>query len=109
MIGSVNVKSIQRSTVQRHIARLHVAGKNDFDGIKRDSEGNLPGGYVSNYKKAFEIWERKLLTAYLWKHGGNQCAAAKELGIHRNTFSRALLRCGFTDSELQEFRNSVKI
>jgi DNA-binding NtrC family response regulator len=92
----------------RRTPRLPVATAKDFDGIETDENGNLPKGYVSNYQKAFEIWEKRLFRAYLEAYG-RPTRAAKELGIHRNTLRVKLIRYGFTDSDLKNFRDGVMI
>ena len=49
---------------------------------------------VREFKKAFL---REVLVA----HRGNQCKAAEELGIHRNTLSRAMAELGLSLSEVR--------
>jgi len=38
--------------------------------------------------QAIELLERSMIQRSLEQNGGNQCAAAKQLGIHRNTLQR---------------------
>ncbi len=49
---------------------------------------------VREFKKAFL---REVLVA----HRGNQCKAAEELGMHRNTLSRAMAELGLSLSEVR--------
>ncbi len=41
-------------------------------------------------EEALEEFEKKFIKAAMDGAGGNQCRAAKTLGIHRNTLSRKL-------------------
>ena len=40
--------------------------------------------------EAIEILERGMIQRALIEHGGNQCAASKQLGIHRNTLQKKI-------------------
>jgi DNA-binding NtrC family response regulator len=63
--------------------------KERFDGlIERLLEANvfLP--------EAIEILERSMIHRALDTNAGNQCAAAKQLGIHRNTLQRKMQEYG---------------
>lgn len=42
------------------------------------------------YEEAVREFKRRFILEVLACHRGNQCKAAKELGIHRNTLSRIL-------------------
>ena len=42
------------------------------------------------YEEAVREFKRRFLLEVLANHRGNQCKAAKELGVHRNTLSRML-------------------
>jgi Fis family transcriptional regulator len=42
------------------------------------------------YDEAVREFKRRFLLEVLASHKGNQCKAAKELGVHRNTLSRML-------------------
>ncbi len=59
--------------------------KEKFDGLVE----HLVGAGVS-LEQATEILERGMIGLVLERNGGNQCAAAKQLGIHRNTLQRKL-------------------
>ena len=43
-----------------------------------------------SYHDAVRQFKRRYLIEVLGKHKGNQCKAAEELGMHRNTLSRTL-------------------
>ena len=42
------------------------------------------------YEEAVREFKRRFILEILSGHRGNQCKAAKELGVHRNTLSRIL-------------------
>lgn len=42
------------------------------------------------YDEAVREFKRRFIVEVLSGHRGNQCKAAKELGVHRNTLSRIL-------------------
>ena len=56
-----------------------------FDGLV----DQLLGGNVF-LPDAIEILERSMIQRALIEHGGNQCAASKQLGIHRNTLQKKI-------------------
>ena len=59
--------------------------KNEFDGT---IDRLLTAGIF--LPQAVAILERGMITAALRNAEGNQCAAAKALGIHRNTLQRKM-------------------
>jgi DNA-binding NtrC family response regulator len=66
--------------------------KERFDGlIERLLEANvfLP--------EAIELLERSMIHRALDQQAGNQCAAAKQLGIHRNTLQRKMQDFGLVN------------
>jgi len=44
--------------------------------------------------EAIEILERSMIQRAIEDCGGNQCAASKQLGIHRNTLQRKIVQYG---------------
>ncbi len=44
--------------------------------------------------QAIELLERGMIGRALELSGGNQCAASKQLGIHRNTLQRKMVEFG---------------
>jgi Fis family transcriptional regulator, factor for inversion stimulation protein len=63
--------------------------KEKFDGLVEQ----LVGGSIF-LQEAVEILERSMIRLALERNAGNQCAAAKQLGIHRNTLQRKLVEYG---------------
>ena len=57
------------------------------------------------YEEAVREFKRQYLREVLVAHRGNQCKAAEELGMHRNTLSRAMAELGL---ELAEVRTGLK-
>jgi DNA-binding NtrC family response regulator len=57
------------------------------------------------YEEAVREFKRQYLREVLLKHRGNQCKAAEELGMHRNTLSRAMSEL---DLQLAEVRTELK-
>lgn len=45
-------------------------------------------------QEAIEILERSMIQRVLDQSAGNQCAASKQLGIHRNTLQRKMQEYG---------------
>jgi Fis family transcriptional regulator, factor for inversion stimulation protein len=57
------------------------------------------------YDDAVREFKRQYLREVLIAHRGNQCKAAEELGMHRNTLSRAMAELGL---DLAEVRAGLK-
>ena len=60
--------------------------KDKFEGLV---EHLLNGNFF--LQEAIEILERSMIARSLETHGGNQSAASKQLGIHRNTLQRKIV------------------
>ena len=60
--------------------------KEEFEGLV----GRLLGANVS-LEDATEILERSMIQGALTRNRGNQSAASKQLGIHRNTLQRKVV------------------
>jgi Fis family transcriptional regulator, factor for inversion stimulation protein len=60
--------------------------KDRFDGLV---DHLLNGGLF--LQQAIEILEKSMIQGALQRNHGNQCAAAKHLGIHRNTLQRKMV------------------
>jgi DNA-binding NtrC family response regulator len=58
-----------------------------------------------SYEKAVREFKKQYLREVLVAHRGNQCKAAQELGMHRNTLSRAMAELGL---DLAEVRAGLK-
>ena len=63
--------------------------KENFDGLVQHL---LNGGIF--LEEAIEILEKNMIDGALERTGGNQCAASKQLGIHRNTLQRKMVAYG---------------
>jgi Fis family transcriptional regulator len=57
------------------------------------------------YEEAVREFKRQYLREVLVAHRGNQCKAAEELGMHRNTLSRAMSELKL---EVSEVRTELK-
>jgi Fis family transcriptional regulator len=57
------------------------------------------------YDEAVREFKRRYLLQVLVNHRGNQCKAAEELGMHRNTLSRTLSEL---DMDTTQIRNGLK-
>jgi len=53
------------------------------------------------YEDAVREFKRQYLREVLIANRGNQCKAAEELGMHRNTLSRAMAELGLSLSEVR--------
>jgi Fis family transcriptional regulator, factor for inversion stimulation protein len=60
--------------------------KDEFNGLV---EHLLDGGLF--LQQAIEILEKSMIQGALERNHGNQCCAAKQLGIHRNTLQRKMV------------------
>jgi DNA-binding NtrC family response regulator len=54
-----------------------------------------------SYDAAVREFKRQYLREVLVAHRGNQCKAAEELGMHRNTLSRTMAELGLNLSEVR--------
>ena len=53
------------------------------------------------FEDAVRDFKRQFLREVLISHRGNQCKAAEELGMHRNTLSRAMAELGLSLAEVR--------
>ena len=53
------------------------------------------------YDEALREFKKRFLLQVLASHRGNQCKAAKELGMHRNTLSRTLAELEIEPSQVR--------
>ena len=63
--------------------------KERFDGVV---DHLLTGGIF--LQQAIEVLEKGMIQGALQRNNGNQCAASKALGIHRNTLQRKMAEYG---------------
>ena len=76
--------------------------KDTFDGlVKRFLDANI------FLPEAIEILEKSMIAASLEQCRGNQCAASKQLGIHRNTLQRKLSQFGLESGRARARRKPV--
>jgi DNA-binding NtrC family response regulator len=75
--------------------------------VKRELDSLVTQMHSSGipYEEAVREFKRQYLREVLIAHRGNQCKAAEELGMHRNTLSRAMAELGL---ELSEVRTGLK-
>lgn len=53
------------------------------------------------YAEALRQFKRRYLLEVLAHHKGNQCKAAEELGMHRNTLSRTLAELDMNTAQIR--------
>ena len=53
------------------------------------------------YEEAVREFRQRFILEVLIQHRGNQCKAAKELGIHRNTLSRSIAELDIDPSQIR--------
>jgi DNA-binding NtrC family response regulator len=53
------------------------------------------------YTEAVREFKKRFLLEVLAHHRGNQCKAAKELGMHRNTLSRTIAELELDPSQIR--------
>lgn len=60
--------------------------------MKRELDNLVVQMYASGitYEEAVREFRRRYIQEVLGRNRGNQCKAARELGVHRNTLSRIL-------------------
>ena len=60
--------------------------------LKREMDGLITQMHSAGvtYSDAIKQFKRRYILEVLAHHKGNQCKAAEELGMHRNTLSRTL-------------------
>lgn len=75
--------------------------------VKRELENLVTQMHSSGvrYEDAVRDFKKQYLREVLVAHRGNQCKAAEELGMHRNTLSRSMAELGL---ELAEVRAGLK-
>ena len=54
-----------------------------------------------SYTEAVRQFKRRYLLEVLAQHKGNQCKAAEELGMHRNTLSRTLAELNLDTAQIR--------
>ena len=75
--------------------------------MKRELDGLVTQMHSAGvtYTDALRQFKRRYILEVLAQHKGNQCKAAEELGMHRNTLSRTLAEL---DLNTTQIRNGMR-
>ena len=79
---------VERSDKNKRLAHLESEG----DSVKDQLEALVAQMYSSGilYSEAVREFKKRFIMNVLQQNRGNQCKAARELGMHRNTLSRTI-------------------
>ena len=71
--------------------------------MKRELDGLITQMHSSgvSYTEAVRQFKRRYIMEVLAQHKGNQCKAAEELGMHRNTLSRTLAELNMDTAQIR--------
>jgi DNA-binding NtrC family response regulator len=71
--------------------------------VKRELDSLVVQMYASSitYEEAVHEFRRRYIQEVLAHHKGNQCKAARELGVHRNTLSRMMTELKLDPSQIK--------
>jgi DNA-binding NtrC family response regulator len=71
--------------------------------LKRELDGIITQMYSAgvSYNEAVRQFKRRYILQVLAQHKGNQCKAAEELGMHRNTLSRTLAELDMNTAQIR--------
>jgi DNA-binding NtrC family response regulator len=72
--------------------------------LKRELDGLITQMHNAgvSYSDAVRQFKRRFIFEVLAHHNGNQCKAAEELGMHRNTLSRTLTELGLDSTQVRQ-------
>jgi Fis family transcriptional regulator, factor for inversion stimulation protein len=75
--------------------------------VKDQLEALVQQTYKSNilYSEAVQEFKRRFIATVLQENNGNQCRAARQLGMHRNTLSRTISELKL---DVRQFRDGGK-
>src|ERR1700733_13523941 len=79
--------------------------------LKREMDGLIMQMHSAGipYSEAVRQFKKRYILEVLAHHKGNQCKAADELGMHRNTLSRTLAELDLTTAQIREqIRNGMR-
>jgi Fis family transcriptional regulator len=73
--------------------------------LKRELDGLITQMHSSGipYSDAVRQFKKRYILEVLAHHKGNQCKAADELGMHRNTLSRTITELEMTANQIREY------
>jgi Fis family transcriptional regulator len=71
--------------------------------LKRELDGIITQMHSAgiSYTDAVKQFKRRYILEVLSHHKGNQCKAAEELGMHRNTLSRTLAELDLDTAQIR--------
>jgi Fis family transcriptional regulator len=71
--------------------------------LKRELDGLITQMHSAgvSYTEAIRQFKRRFILEVLARHKGNQCKAAEELGMHRNTLSRTLAELNMDTAQIR--------
>ncbi len=71
--------------------------------MKRELDGLITQMHSAgiSYEEALRQFKRRYILEVLHQHKGNQCKAAEELGMHRNTLSRTLAELNMDTAKIR--------
>jgi Fis family transcriptional regulator len=72
--------------------------------VKRDLDNLVLQMHVAGvaYTDAVREFKKRFILEVLARHRGNQCKAAEELGMHRNTLSRTLAELEMDSAQIKK-------
>jgi DNA-binding NtrC family response regulator len=72
--------------------------------VKRDLDNLVLQMHAAGiaYAEAVREFKKRYILEVLSRHRGNQCKAAEELGMHRNTLSRTLTELGLDSAQVRQ-------
>jgi Fis family transcriptional regulator, factor for inversion stimulation protein len=72
--------------------------------VKRDLDNLVLHMHTAglNYTDAVREFKKRFIMEVLARHRGNQCKAAEELGMHRNTLSRTLTELDMDSTQIKK-------
>jgi Fis family transcriptional regulator, factor for inversion stimulation protein len=72
--------------------------------LKRDLDNLVLQMHAAGvgYAEAVREFKRRYILEVLSRHRGNQCKAAEELGMHRNTLSRTLAELEMDSAQIRQ-------
>jgi Fis family transcriptional regulator len=72
--------------------------------LKRDLDTLVLQMYSAgvSYADAVREFKKRYILEVLSRHRGNQCKAAEELNMHRNTLSRTLTELGLDSAQIRQ-------